>query len=84
MKTVTDQSPESTDGETPSEITEPPIEVGKAEIEGEKVEEDKVDEEEKDNIEEDKVDNGRRKVKRLADPRLPTEEEVKEHQNEKP
>jgi len=44
MKTVTDQSPESTDGETPSEITEPPIEVGKAEIEGEKVSDKEINE----------------------------------------
>ena len=37
MKTDTAQSPENTDGETPSEIIDPPIEVGKGKVETDKI-----------------------------------------------
>lgn len=42
MKTDTGQSPENTDGETPSETSNPPIEVGKAKVEGEKISDQEV------------------------------------------
>ena len=44
MKTDMDQSPESTDGKTKSEIIKPAIEVGKAKVEGEKVSDKEVNE----------------------------------------
>jgi hypothetical protein len=43
MKTDMGQSPESTDGQTPSEITNPPIEVGKGKVEPEKITTQEID-----------------------------------------
>jgi hypothetical protein len=44
MKTDTGQSPENMDGETTLEITSPPIEVGKAKVEGESVSDQDINE----------------------------------------